>query len=388
MKILYISPYYKPSWYFGGPPRCISEQAELLKKEYGYEIDVLTLNLNGNKKLVDSSKIVSAEINGIHVHYLPHFNTPFFNYYFSSMLFGFRKKLKQYQLIHIHGVFNAFSSIGMQMASAAGIPFILTPHGMLDKWCLKKSYVAKIIHKYIFEKRLLKKAHTIHFTTVGEQLNSIYPPEVKSDIIPYLLNLNSPNGHDRDYIYGNNKTIRMVFFGRINHKKGLLQLIHAISELTDLEKQYLSFDIYGNDEDNHLQKILAAIEKYSLEKVIVYKGFLEPENRLLTLKNYDLMVLLSYQENFGITVLEALEAGIPVFISDKVNVSDWIEKYDCGWVTNMEKESIILNLKKILMLDQHQINIKGRNNTFLFKQEMDQKTILSAYKRMYENAVR
>ena len=34
MRLLFITPYYKPAWFYGGPPKCISEQAEILANTF------------------------------------------------------------------------------------------------------------------------------------------------------------------------------------------------------------------------------------------------------------------------------------------------------------------------------------------------------------------
>lgn len=387
MKLLYITPYYKPAWYFGGPPRCISEQAELLQLKFGWNIEVLTLNLNGNKKLFDTKEIVTQFVDGVQVHYLPHVYTPFYNYFFSDKLYGFKNQLKQYNAIHIHGVFNAFSNIGMQMAVKSNVPFILTPHGMLDKWCVQKSGAAKKLHHYFFERRLLNKAHAIHFTTVSEQQNSVLPKSIKANVIPYLINFQAIEENENSIVNDSDNKIRAVFFGRINRKKGLISFIEALGHLSESEKQKICFDIYGNDEENHLARVKDAIVKHKLQQVVTYKGFLKPEDRNNLLKNYDVMVLTSFQENFGITVLEALKEGVPVFVSDKVNVADWIEKYDCGWVTFMDKNSITQNLQRLLLLSPQQVKAKGKNNMALINNEMSVKVLLAAYKKMYEEMI-
>ena len=44
----------------------------------------------------------------------------------------------------------------------------------------------------------------------------------------------------------------------------------------------------------------------------------------------DLYALPSHSDNFGITIIEALSKGVPVLISDKVNIYKKIIDYNCG----------------------------------------------------------
>ncbi len=385
VKLLYITPYYKPSWYFGGPPRCIAEQAELLIRYSDYTIDVLTLNLNGNKKLFDSRKTVKQVIDGVTVHYLPHTPTPFYNYFLSRHLSNYADRLKDYDVVHIHGVFNAFSSMGMQMAKAQKIPYIVTPHGMLDRWCVNKSKFVKLMHSTFIDNRLLAGATSVHFTTINEQNNSILPSTVGSHVIPYLLQLEQKKCLPKPAAA--NEKIRAFFLGRINVKKGLIPFLESISLLKEKEKNKLVFDIYGNDEEGHLKEVLQVISKHNLGAVVKYKGFISPERRSELLKDYDVMVLTSYQENFGITVLESLQEFVPVFISDKVNLHDWIKKYDCGWITTTNKKTIATSLQELLETPLEDIRKKGNNGVKLLAHEMDVKKLVSAYQKMYKSVL-
>ncbi|MGH7176760.1 MAG: glycosyltransferase, partial [Tepidisphaeraceae bacterium] len=54
--------------------------------------------------------------------------------------------------------------------------------------------------------------------------------------------------------------------------------------------------------------------------------------RVAALVDADLFVLPSYQENFGMVVIESLAAGTPVIISDQVNIHDQISQAQVGEV--------------------------------------------------------
>ena len=45
----------------------------------------------------------------------------------------------------------------------------------------------------------------------------------------------------------------------------------------------------------------------------------------------EMFVLSSHQENFGIAVAEALHAGLPVLLSDRVNIARDIERSGAGF---------------------------------------------------------
>ena len=51
-----------------------------------------------------------------------------------------------------------------------------------------------------------------------------------------------------------------------------------------------------------------------------FTGMLLGPERLAVLRDAGMFVLPSYSENFGIAVIEAMAAGLPVIISDKVNI--------------------------------------------------------------------
>ena len=61
---------------------------------------------------------------------------------------------------------------------------------------------------------------------------------------------------------------------------------------------------------------------------VTFAGMLTGENKAAALNGADIFVLPSYSENFGHAVVEAMAAGLPVIISNKVNI--WREIADAG----------------------------------------------------------
>lgn len=71
--------------------------------------------------------------------------------------------------------------------------------------------------------------------------------------------------------------------------------VEAVSKLSPEERQHFTLDVYGNDEENHLNEIQQLIKRYGLNHIIQYKGFLDPNEREEKISRYDVMILTSYQ---------------------------------------------------------------------------------------------
>lgn len=73
-------------------------------------------------------------------------------------------------------------------------------------------------------------------------------------------------------------------------------------------------------------------EKFGIKDRITWAGMLRDERKWEALAASEIFVLPSHQENFGIVVAEALACGIPVLISNQVNIWREIESENAGFV--------------------------------------------------------
>ena len=350
-RILYITPYYKPAWFYGGPPKCISEQAEYLVKNYDFSIDVVTLNKNGPDKLFDSEHIEVRNVDGVNVHYLPLSESKLASAYFSSpVLKKYLDKFKDYDLVHIHMLFNAFSTAGAQFAVKNKIPFGYSVHGMLDRFSLTRSKWMKTFHRFVYEDKFLKKASFVHFTTDSEKKNAVFPRGIKPVIIPIGIIFEEFIQHPVVYAQ---EDLKMIYLSRINRKKGLDLLLKALGQLSGNIKDRILLDIYGEDDDNFLPELKSIADLNQIQNIVSFKGKLDPKERNQVLQTYDLLILTSHQENFGLAVAEALDQKIPVLISDKVNLCDEVEDHNCGWVTSLSEKQITKKIEEAFRTPKH-----------------------------------
>ncbi len=343
MRLLYVTPYYKPAWFYGGPPKCIAEQAEYLVQKLGYEVDVVTLNQNGDQPLFADPGLVVQELAGVRVHYLPPAQNWSQRYFYSKMLKHYLSSFADVDGVHVHTLFNHFSRRGMQFARQHGLPFVVTPHGMLDGYSLTRSRWLKRVHRRLFDDHALAQAGAVQFTTPSERAAAVLSRPVRAAIVPIGFDFSGHVRNDHDTVH-EPSSLRLIFLGRINRKKGLDRLAAGLAALGAKERSRICVDVFGEDDDQCLPALQAQLAELGLTTQFAFRGKLDPHQRDECLRTYDALVLTSHQENFGLVVVEALDQQLPVLISDKVNLSDFVAEHACGWVSSLDPADIARQL--------------------------------------------
>jgi glycosyltransferase involved in cell wall biosynthesis len=137
----------------------------------------------------------------------------------------------------------------------------------------------------------------------------------------------------------------VVFFSRLHHKKGLDLLLPAFARC-GVESAVLA--LVGPVDDDYRTQLEAMIRAHNLRDRVVFTGMLRGPERVAALADADLFCLPSYQENFGIAVVEALAAGTPVLISDQVNIHPDIAAAGVGGVVPTRVEPLAVELRRWL----------------------------------------
>ena len=113
------------------------------------------------------------------------------------------------------------------------------------------------------------------------------------------------------------KTV-FVFMGRLNHDKGVYELLSAFDRIA-AERGDVYLLLFGNDEEN----VSATFSDYSHINSGVnfcYYGATPEPHKML--QAGDVFVLPTYREGFGSSVIEASALGLPVICSDAYGVMD------------------------------------------------------------------
>lgn len=247
-----------------------------------------------------------------------------------QMLVAMKKEIASYDIIHTHSLYLFHCLLSGYFCEKFKVPHIIMPHGSLDPFLYQRKRLRKWFIESFFQNRILAQASAINFTTTEEmELAKPYTFGAPGIIIPNGLHLdeyaNLPDkGHFRSKYPETIGKKLILFFSRINFKKGLDILIPAFIKLARQHPDY-HLALVGPDDSNLVPGILQQLKQAGIEtdgenKRVTITGMLSGQDKLAVLNDADVFVLPSYSENFGIAVIEAMLCGLPVIISDKVNI--------------------------------------------------------------------
>jgi glycosyltransferase involved in cell wall biosynthesis len=221
-------------------------------------------------------------------------------------------------------------------------PYVLFTHGMLDPW-FKKHYPLKHVKKWMYwpwaEYRVLRDAQAVLFTCEEERVlarKSFWLYRCKEVVVNY--GTAKPSGDPQIEVNGffgrypelHNKKLAL-FMGRIHPKKGCDLLIEAFAKVL-AEDPGWHLVIAGPDQVGWQRKLQQQAERLGIATRITWTGMISGAMKWGALRAAELFVLPSHQENFGIVVAEALAAGTPTLISNKVNIWREVEADGAGLV--------------------------------------------------------
>ena len=343
MKVLHVIP--SVSRIRGGPSQAIFEMVKAIRK-LGVEASIVTTNDNGVFLLegVPLNKKILYE--GVPTRFFSRFSpniSALREFTFSS---GLTKWLwhhvEEYDLLHVHALFSYPSTAAMTIAEKRQVPYFVRPGGHLCRWALQQSRSKKQCYLKMIAARNIKKSSGIHFTTVQEDeeaksLNISSNSFVLPHGICFSTAVDSARERLRQRLDLPKDEIIILFMSRLHPKKGLEYLISALGRL--LNRKF-TLVIAGSGDPEYEFSIKSLLTEHRLDKRSYFLGFVEGQEKNVLLHGSDLFALTSHSENFGVVVLEALSAGVPVLVTPGGALSEVVSEQKIGYVPELTVNSI------------------------------------------------
>lgn len=121
-------------------------------------------------------------------------------------------------------------------------------------------------------------------------------------------------------VHPRDRRLRVIFVGALIARKGLDLLIEAVRTL-HREGARITLDVFGPGETR----------LYDFDQTVIrYCGLIPFGTAQAIIADYDVLVLPSRYDGWGVVVNEALLAGVPVVCSDRVGAGAVVRAWGCG----------------------------------------------------------
>lgn len=269
-----------------------------------------------------------------------------------------------FDVIHHHGIWTGVSRALNRWRKRTARPTVVTAHGSLDPWALRKSHWKKRLAMTLYEGQNLRDVSCMQALSMREATDF------------RTFNLHSPiavipNGVPTEWMSFKHDAQRfrakhgipteartMLFLARITPKKGLPMLLQAMNAHRDRLNGWTVL-IAGVDEYNHQQQVEALSQELSLQPYMRFIGPQYDQDKHDAFAAADLFVLPSHSEGAPVTILEALGAGVPV-ITTKASPWEELVTNNCGWWTDISTDAIGGALEEALRKSKPVLEAMGR----------------------------
>lgn len=266
-----------------------------------------------------------------------------------------RKNLGAFQHVAIHGVWSFLPVEAAVLARRLGVPYSIRPHGSLDPFDLQKKAVLKRLMGPLLLRPVLDGAQFLLCTSTIEAEKAItYGSRVDRRCL-YLPVGGGVLAGDRSSFrksigVGPNHSV-ILFLGRIDYKKGLNLLVEAMSLVGQRFPEAI-LAVAGVGPHRYVDSMKRLASSLCVAGQIRWLGFLAGKRKADAIAGSDVFALPSKNENFGVAVVEALAAGLPVLVSNNVYIHPEVVPA-AGWLCEHNLASVQASLEHILSNPQH-----------------------------------
>jgi glycosyltransferase involved in cell wall biosynthesis len=391
MRILKTTQTYYPYLRMGGPPAKVRAIARGLARR-GHEVTVLTADLGQEQESEGSTSRPNAEINNEHapgrrapddargsrsheaatgwrshasgwrsqedgveavyLRTLQNYRATTIN---PQILTFCARQVRDYDLVHIYGLYDLFGSTAAWFCRRHGVPYVLEPLGMFGPKV--RSQNKKRLYRKLVGNALFAGARVVVANSDTER-NELIAGGIAAEKI--VLRRNGIElaefqtlpaaGTFRGKHNLDDKTPLLLFLGRISFIKGLDQLVNAFAQVVRVHPDARLVIAGPDDADGCTEAIRKTVAEFELGNRVILSGPLYGDERLQAFVDADVFVLPSRYESFGNVAAESIACGTPVLVTDRCGIAPLIDG-SAALVVPCEVDGLRAGMERLLEND-------------------------------------
>lgn len=301
------------------------------------------------------------------------------------MLREVRRRRPAWDVAHVHGLFNLVSTLGSRTARRERLPLVIRPFGTLSRFTMthRRSLVKRIYFE-LLERRNVAGAGAVHFTSDAERDEAAWhgvPLEGRGYVIPPPSLIDA-----RPLPRAGPRGDRVLFLSRLHPKKGIELLVDAWPAVM-ASRPAATLTIAGEGEAAYTDGLRARVMQSSpAPGEISFPGFVHGGAKSALLASAGVFVLPSQHENFGVAVVEAIAAGVPVVVSEGVQLAPWVREHGLGYVVERTPEALAAAIVRALGDDVLRARCEA-HGAELVARSFSARSVGAMLRTMYEDVV-
>ena len=296
-----------------------------------------------------------------------------------------RKEIAQYlkdekfHLIQIQSMWDLPYHKVMVEARRLGIPYIVTPRGMLEPWSLSQKKWKKKLAWWLYQRNDVQKSACV-FTTA--EMEAEHVRELGITTCKAVI----PNGIETDS-YPCKTSVDVVkkqvlFLSRVHVKKGIEILFEAWKRIhPDYEDWQLL--VIGNGEAGYIHSLENWAKSLGVKDSIKILPPVFGDAKINVYHESALFCLPSFSENFGMVIAEAMSCGTPVITTTNC---PWeiLNETKTGWCVDLSVGNLERALREALTMSPTDLYEMGQKSSKLIYENFDYRNVTRKTLKLYE----
>lgn len=265
-------------------------------------------------------------------------------------------------IVHVNCCWMPACAAVQRIAQKRGYKVVLTPHGMLEPWIIKRHYwTRKVPALWLYQKAAVQRADCVQATAESERDN-LLKLGYNSNIKVVRLGIDAESIEmKRSW----KKSRQILFLSRVHVKKGINFLIEAADVLRN-ELQGYKILVAGEGDADYVEAMKRMICDRGLQDIVQLIGGVYGDEKWRLFQTSDFFVLPTHSENFGLAIAESLASGTPVITTVGTPWSDLNSSEAGAWI-EIGTEPLVETLRRFLSLSEDELETMGRNGRKLIE---------------------
>ncbi len=381
MKIIQVIGWIAPR--YGGPAVLVPQLSRALAQR-GHEVVLITTTADG-PGVLDAGGIPSAEESGYRT-LACGLSRPRWYLASRAMAAALGAHLMDADVLHVHCLYRYHTLEGRRLSDHFGVPYVLSPHGALTDYQRGQHRLRKLLYHRLVEDRNITHASLIQYSSEVEKSQV----ESCGYGVPGVV---IPNGIDvgglqiptdvswlPDLVRAGHGPY-ILFVGRLAEVKGIHRLISALAIIRKSVPD-ARLVIAGPDDKGLKSGFEALARQLSIADSVIFVGPIHGREKTALYQHARVFGLSSDNENFGMVVAEAMAAGTPVVLSDRVALHGIVAARDAGSVVGIDPADVASGLLPYL-LDEGLARERGSNGAAVALEEFSWEAVAGRFEQMY-----